>query len=81
MGKRSQAERVVRAFGGVRALHEALKRVGFHRSIERLYRWSYPVDRGGTAGLIPHDAMPSVLRAAEAAGVALSDYLLSPRER
>lgn len=77
----NQAQRVAKAFGGVVGMHAALERVGFSRDIVSIYRWTYPVDRGGTGGLIPHDAMPHVLKAADESGVVLSDYVLSPRER
>lgn len=75
----SQAERVVARFGGFKVLHDALAAVGQYRSISNLYRWTYPIEIGGTGGLIPGRAMPDVLRAAKWEGILLTPEDLEPR--
>lgn len=42
------AEKVIQVCGG----HEAVAEMcGVH--VSRVYRWTYPIDRGGTGGIIP----------------------------
>lgn len=42
------AERIIEKFGGAAKLAELLQ-----VDVSRVYRWTYPADRGGTGGLIP----------------------------
>ena len=41
------------------------------RSENRVRRWTYPRDRGGTGGLVPSDCQQVLLKNARAAGVDL----------
>lgn len=63
----SQAQRVIAKFGGVPALAKA---AGL--SLNSVYKWTYPKERGGTGGLIPADKLPVVLDAAAAAGIEIT---------
>jgi hypothetical protein len=54
------ARSVIDRLGGV----DVVARVtGKDRS--RVYRWMYPMDRGGTGGLIPQRVIPGLLKYAE----------------
>jgi len=70
----AQARRIFDRFGGVRALHAALKRLGpeHEREISALYRWGYPVAAGGAGGAIPTAALRSVRLAARLEGIFLT---------
>lgn len=68
---RSQAEAIIRRFGGPRDLARALAAVGAPRDPSAIYRWTYPRDQGGTGGLIPTSAVKDVKRAARFAGIEL----------
>lgn len=35
------------------------------KSISRIYRWTYPADRGGTGGVIPHSDALKLLKYAQ----------------
>lgn len=75
----TQAERVIAAFGGSKALLTALWSVGAPRDRIAIYRWTRPKELGGTGGYIPSRAWDEVLAAADKAGVVLTDAVLSPR--
>lgn len=59
---------------GARQLHAALMRLPslHHRHIVTLYKWLHPREKGGTGGVIPSSAMPSVRLAARHEGIVLS---------
>jgi hypothetical protein len=78
-GPKTQAQRIIDAFGGVPKLVEALAKYGKPRDQMTIYRWTYPTESGGTGGLLPPAAMTDVLYVAKRAGVDLSDETLSPR--
>lgn len=75
----SQAERVVKKFGGVPALIRALKQVGKSRSKATIYKWLYPKEKKGRNGLIPTSAWPDLLLAARLEGIHFSDVDFDPR--
>lgn len=80
--RRSQAQRVIDAFGGVAQLHHALVRAcGEVRSKKQIYCWMYSRDRGGTGGVIPHWMIPAIRNAARVAGVRLTERDLMVGER
>lgn len=64
----TQAERVIRAFGGVRPLMRALKAVKCPYNPATLYKWTYPYPKG-TGGLVPLHARADVMKAAAKAGI------------
>jgi hypothetical protein len=70
---KTQAERVFRKFGGPRNLYRALLLLGPEASLNpsTIYRWNYPVAKGGSGGVIPFNAMAKILKAARAYGVYL----------
>lgn len=61
------AEKAIAAFGGAKALAEAID-----RNVTRIHRWTYPASRGGTGGKIPGSALHDVLDAAKKLGLDLS---------
>lgn len=73
---RKQAERVIAKMGGARRLAGLLK-----LSPATVYRWAYPVERGGTGGLIPSEYHQPVLDLAAALSVDLrpEDFFDRPR--
>lgn len=70
----SQANRVIKKFGGPYRLAELLD-----CAPSTIYRWTYPRPRG-TGGLIPSSMLPEVLLAAELAGIKLTSKDLTPCE-
>lgn len=50
------ANAIIRKMGGAPAVAEITG-----RSVSRVYRWTYPRDRGGTGGVIPHDEARKLL--------------------
>lgn len=58
------AKTVIEICGGAKAVAEM---VG--RSENRVRRWTYPKERGGTGGLIPSDMQPVLLMAARDRGL------------
>lgn len=71
---RSQAQRVIDKFGGHRRLAAILNSIDpkFSRNPTSLYRWTYPRERGGTAGVIPTSALPLIIKAARIEGIFLT---------
>lgn len=64
-----------------------LERIGYEvaakvtgKHISRVYRWTYPQDRGGTGGVIPHADAVKLLDHAKQSdlGLSASDFLQSP---
>lgn len=68
-----QASRIAAKFGGVPELAKAIG-----RRAPSVYKWLYPRERGGTGGLIPSSAVPSVLDAADLLGVTLTQKDWTP---
>lgn len=68
---KTPAESVIEKFGG----HQDVANV-LNCHLSRVYRWTYPIERGGTAGLIPQRHQQSLLAAAAERGIALvpSDF-------
>lgn len=75
----SQAERIIRKFGGPRRLARVLSAAGRHRDPATVYRWTYPKDRGGTGGVIPARSLKEIIHAARVEGVFLTPEDLDPR--
>lgn len=77
----TQAERIIKKFGGVRRLAALYTAVNDHKlHTASAYRWQYPVAKRGTGGLIPHRYIPGILRAAAADGIILTPADLTPEE-
>lgn len=70
---RTQAERIIAKFGNARNLAKLLG-----KDPASVYRWTHPVAKGGTGGLIPSSAMIKVMKAARAEGVLLTVEDLYP---
>lgn len=77
---RTQADRILRKFGGPRRLAKLLKAIDPNTALNpsSIYRWRYPRDRGGTGGLIPTAAIPLIQKAAVVDGILLSQEDLYP---
>lgn len=52
------------------------------KSLTRVYRWTYPKNRGGTGGVIPTNSARRLLEWAQREGIALAaaDFLAAPRK-
>lgn len=72
--KGTQAYRIIKKFGGARRLWALLKDLGPEHELSpsSIYRWDYPKEKGGTGGVIPTAAMPSVIKAARLEGIFLT---------
>jgi len=68
----SQAARIIAKFGGVPNLHKALIAVDRKKDISTLYKWLMTREKGGTEGMIPGPAVPSVRKAARLCGIYLT---------
>lgn len=75
----TQAERVIKFFGGARALSKILTGLGHPRDPASIYRWTHPKSKRGTGGMVPGSAWPLLLRAAEAQGLELTAEIMDPR--
>lgn len=64
---KTPAERVISAFGGVRATARIIE-----RSSSTVSRWQKPRDQGGTGGRVPSSAQGVLLAHARANGIALT---------
>lgn len=62
----TQADRVIATFGGARKLAALLD-----RTPSAIYKWTYPRERGGTAGYIPSSVWPSLYDLARRMGISL----------
>lgn len=78
-GMATQAERIVRKFGGPYRLAKLLSRIGKPRDIATIYRWMYPKSRGGTGGVIPARSLAELIHVARVEGVFLTASELDPR--
>lgn len=59
-GSASPAERVIAKFGGERAVAEMLR-----IAVSTVYRWTWPHERGGCAGIIPRKRQDQLLAKAK----------------
>lgn len=75
----TQADRLIDKFGGARALTRALQEAGFDINPTSVYRWTYPRDKGGTGGVIPHHSLQQIIVAARNDGIFLTTEDLDPR--
>jgi len=71
------AKRVIDKFGGPQACADAIG-----RHVSTVHRWTYPVEKGGTGGVIPRRRERELLREAATRQIALSpvDFLPDPIE-
>jgi len=69
----AQANRIIAKFGNARNLAKLLK-----MEPSAVYKWTYPVERGGTGGLVPAASLRKVMRQADLAGIELTQYDLDP---
>lgn len=74
----NQAERVIAKFGGVPHIHKALANVGCAKNKSTIHRWRYPVEVGGTGGIIPPRVWPYLVKAAHSEGIILTSEDLDP---
>jgi hypothetical protein len=61
------AEIIIEKFGGHARIAEILG-----VDVSRVYRWTYPEDRGGTGGLIPQKHQSKLLAEARSLGIGLT---------
>lgn len=80
---RSQAQRIIAKFGGVRKLQEALHAIAPEKfkTTDIVYRWTHPKSKRGTGGLIPNGAIPYVEAAAKVEGIELTESDWYPGEK
>jgi hypothetical protein len=71
-----QAEGIIKKFGGAGELSRIIKAIcpdpKDHWNRSSIYRWTYPVESGGTGGEIPARAMKTIIKAARYAGIVLT---------
>lgn len=68
------ARTILAKIGGVDV---AAKITGKH--VSRIYRWTYPREKGGTGGVVPHEDATKLLEHAKANGVDLvADDFFAP---
>lgn len=79
--KVTQADRIIKKFGGAIKLGLALKKIGCGRSLSSIHKWTYPKEKGGTNGLIPNAVLFDIVQAAKVAGIKLTDEDLDFRPR
>ena len=72
----TQAERIIKKFGGVRRLAAIL---GYDRS--SVYRWNHPVSKRGCGGLVPIKSMIKIAALAPLEGVVIEATDFLPSER
>jgi len=70
----SQAERLINRLGGHA---KVAKMLGITRAA--VYQWTWPVERGGTGGLIPTTSLKALVVAARLNGHLLTSEDLDPR--
>lgn len=63
-------------FGGARNMARLFKECSDdprdHYNPSSIYRWTYPVAKGGTGGEIPHQALKTIKKIARIAGIHLT---------
>lgn len=77
----TQAERILKKFGGHMKLAKALKDIGCPKSITQIYKWTYDRSKGGTNGVIPNVALFDIVQAAKAKGIVLTSEDLDFRPK
>lgn len=72
------AAKIIERLGG---MHEVIRITGASRT--RVYRWTQPVENGGTGGTIPLRHIPALLAAARKRNINLdaNDFLPTPKGR
>ena len=75
----TQADRVIRRFGGVGRLTRALKFICKDKTRLAIQKWRWPRHKGGSGGIIPGCAIMDVIEAARVAGLVLTPEDLDPR--
>lgn len=76
----TQAERIIRKFGGVGYLYKALQAVGEYRSRTTIQRWKFPKGfHRGSGGIIPTQSLHAVSKAARYEGIILTAEDFDPR--
>lgn len=76
----TQAERIIRKFGGVGYLFKALQAVGEYRSRTTIQRWKFPKGfHRGSGGIIPTQSLHAVSKAARYEGIILTAEDFDPR--
>lgn len=68
------AERIISKLGGPRSIANMLG-----TSTKAIYKWTYPREKGGTGGLIPHRRQIELMVAAKQRGVVLTSEDFFPR--
>lgn len=58
---------IITRLGGPRVIADALR-----IAVTTVYRWTYPVERGGTGGIIPIRRMNQIIAYAQKRGIRLS---------
>ena len=71
----TQADRVIKKFGGARRLAEMLE-----CDASTIYKWTYPESKQGTGGHIPGHALRRIIALARPNGILLTDEDLSLAE-
>ena len=69
------AKRVITKLGGPRAVSGMLA-----MSTQGVYKWMWPMDKGGTGGLIPHRRQIELMVAAKQRGIILSKDDFFPKD-
>lgn len=77
--KLSQAERLIEKFGSQKVLCDALNEVGYKITTSAVSRWTTDSEKGGSDGLVPSRAWPSIFRAARLMGILIQPSDLDPR--
>lgn len=68
------ATKIVKKFDGAANLRNCLVHAtGRNLNLTTVYRWTYPVSKGGTGGVIPGKWLAHVQRAARLGGLYLSE--------
>jgi len=60
-------ERITSKLGGPEKVAEVAE-----VTVQRVRRWSFPEDRGGTDGRVPHKHITKIIRAAKERGIEIS---------
>lgn len=75
----TQAERIIKKFGGEKRLAEALSAIGKPKSLSQIYRWKYTRENQGCNGVIPTASLLDIIEAARIEGVLLTQKDLDIR--
>ena len=76
----SQADRVIKKFGGAERLARILAAIGMPLDRTGIHRWRYPRGkRQGRGGFVPITAWPAIMAAARYDGIVLTSEDIDPR--